>query len=210
MSMKKVLCILLVLTQYTFSNAQDSKSHFSAIHFSSVFESVKNLKTGFGTSVEGAYFLNDWFGAGGIFRYSIHPYTYTNFVSSGNAGQFGFTGNAFVIKKFFDDKISLIPSIGVGFATTSLPKGVLTKYELLETAPGVYSEVETKVDVSAANVTSFVFNVFSVDLNYQFKPNMSAGVKFDYQIAVSNKWPNETLGDFLSFGIGYTYFFGIK
>ncbi len=208
--MKKVYLFLIISIQCLFSMAQDAKPHFAAIHFSPVFESVKYLKTGFGTTLEGAYFLNDWFATGGIFRYSMHPYSYTHFVASGDASQFGFTANAFILKRFFNDKISLIPSVGLGFSSTTLPAGVYTNKELVQTAPGIFSEVETKTDLSAINVTSFVFNVFSVDCNYHFKPNMSAGVKFEYQIDVSNKWPSETLGDFLSFGIGYTYFFGVK
>lgn len=208
--MKKAFITLITIYLFLSSKAQDVKPHFSAIHFSPAFESIKKLKTGFGTSIEGAYFFNEWFGAGGIFRYSMHPYSYSRFVSSGSANQFGFTANAYIFKKFFNDKISLLPSIGIGFNSAKLPEGTLTKTELTETAPGIFSEIDIEHKIPGINVSAFTFNVFSVDCNYHFKPNMSAGIKFDYQIAFSNKWPDETLGDFLSFGIGYTYFFGIK
>jgi hypothetical protein len=201
---------IFLLFQIGIIKAQDVKPHFAAIHFAPVFESIKTLKTGYGTSLEGAYFLNNWFGAGGIFRYSMHPYEYTDFKSSGNAGQIGFSANVFVHKLFFNEKISLVPSMGIGFTSTTLPSGTFTQKELQETAPGIYTTVETQIPTNAINVTSFMFNVFSVDINYQFKPNMSAGVKLDYQLSVSNTWPNETMGDFFSIGIGYSYFFGVK
>ncbi len=62
--------------------------------------------------LEGAYFLNEWFGIGGILRYSMHPYSYTNFKSSGDAQQLGFSANIFIHKIFLNDKISITPSIG--------------------------------------------------------------------------------------------------
>lgn len=208
--MKRAIFTVLLINLIFPSKAQDVKPHFSAIHFSPVFESVKKIKTGYGSSIEGAYFINEWFGAGGIARYSMHPYTYSRFEASGNASQFGFTGNVYIFKKYFNDKLSILPSMGIGFTSMALPNGTLTKTELQETAPGIFSEVDVEHAMPAINVMAFTFNVFSVDCNYHFKPNMAAGIKFDYQIAVSNKWPDETLCDFLSFGIGYTYFFGIK
>lgn len=210
MKIKSFILSLLLVSLFSLSKAQDSKPHFAAIHFAPVFESIKTLKTGYGASLEGAYFLNDWFGAGGIFRYSMHPYEYTDFKSSGNAGQIGFSANVFIHKLFFNEKISILPSMGIGFTSTTLPSGTFTQKELQETAPGIFTSVETQIPTNAISVTSFMFNVFSVDVNYQFKPNMSAGVKLDYQLSVSNTWPNETMGDFFSIGIGYSYFFGKK
>ncbi len=208
--MKKAFIALFALSFIITLKAQDVKPHFAAIHFSPVFESIKKIKTGFGSSIEGAYFINEWFGAGGIARFSQHSYTYSRFDASGNASQFGLTGNVYMFKKFFNDKLTILPSMGIGFTSMKLPNGNLTKTEIQETAPGVFSEVDVVQAIPAINVMAFTFNVFSVDCNYQFKPNMAAGIKLDYQIAVSNKWPDETLCDFLSFGIGYTYFFGIK
>lgn len=214
--MKRILISLLFLAQFPLMQAQetkpegDPKPHFAAIHFAPVFESIKQLKTGYGTSIEGAYFLNGWFGTGGIVRYSMHPYEYTNFKSSGNAGQLGFSANVFIRKLYFNDKISIMPSIGIGFTSTSFPNGTLTRTDRKETAPGVYSNIDTTLAINALNVTGFMYNIISLDVNYQIKPNMSVGLKFDYQISVSNKWPDETMGDFFSIGVGYTYYFGLK
>ena len=214
--MKRIFITLLFITQLLPSQAQDSKPteninpHFAAIHFAPVFESIKQLETGYGISLEGAYFLNEWFGIGGILRYSMHPYSYTNFKSSGDAQQIGFSANVFIHKIFLNDKISITPSIGVGFSSTSFPTGTLTKTQRKETAPGVYSDIDTLISIDAINTAGFMYNILSFDVNYQFKQNMSVGLKLDYQISVSDKWPDETLGDFFSIGIGYTYFFGLK
>lgn len=208
--MKKIIFTFLFVLQFVVLSAQDIKPHFAAVHFSPVFESIKKLKTGFGTSLEGAYFLNEWFGAGGKFSFSSHNYVYPNFKSSGSASQFGFSGNVFILKRMINDKISIIPSIGIGFMSTGLPSGTLTTTELKETAPGIFSEVAVENKIGATNITSFMFNVFGFECNYHFKPNMSAGINLEYQISASTKWPDETLGDFFSIGIGYTYFFGIK
>ncbi len=214
--MKRILITLLFIAPLLQIQAQESKSsgdpkpHFAAIHFAPVFESIQKLKTGYGTSLEGAYFLNEWFGVGGIVRYSMHPYSYTGFKSSGDAGQLAFSANAYIRKVYLNEKLSILPSVGLGFASTSFPAGTLTQTISKETAPGVFTAADTAIAVNAMNVSSFLYNIMSIDVNYQFKPNMSVGVKFDYHIAVSNKWPDETMGDFFSIGIGYTYLFGIK
>jgi hypothetical protein len=214
--MKRILISLLFIAPLLQMHAQDTKPagdpkpHFAAIHFAPVFESIQKLKTGYGTSLEGAYFLNEWFGVGGIIRYSMHPYSYTNFKSSGDAGQLAFSANAYIRKVYLNEKLSILPSIGLGFTSTSFPKGTLTQTESRETSPGVYSAVDTTIAINALNVTSFMYNILSLDVNYQFKPNMSVGVKFDYHISVSSKWPDETMGDFFSIGIGYAYSFGLK
>jgi hypothetical protein len=207
--MKKIIFTLFLVSQIALLQAQDAKPYHASIHFAPVFESIQKLKTGFGTTIEGSYFFNDWFGTGGKLSYSTHRYTYSNFSANSNAGQYGFSGNVYILKKYFDDKISFIPSIGFGFTSTIIPSGTLTSTNLVQTAPGVYTQVESKAFIGSSSITSFMFNVFGIACNYNFRPDMSAGVNIEYQMSVANKWPDETLGDFFSIGIGYTYNFDI-
>lgn len=218
--MKKTIISLLLFTQIIIVNAQvknsqdlrqkDAKPDFAAIHFSPMFESIKKLKTGFGTSLESAYFINEWFGAGMKINYSSHSYTYTNFSPSGRAGHLGFSGNVFILKKIFNDKISVMPSAGLGFTSTFLPAGTLKTTELVETSPGVFASQSKTITKSKSTVTGFMYNVFGLNCNYNFRPDMSAGVKVEYHISVSNKWEDETLGDFFSIGVGYSYYFNLN
>ncbi len=60
------------------------------------------------------------------------------------------------------------------------------------------------------NTAGFMYNILSLDVNYQFKQNMSVGLKLDYQISVSDKWPDETLGDFFQHRSRIHLFFRTK
>lgn len=192
--MRKIVFALLVIIYSHNLFSQAEKPHFSMITSFYSLDNMKQLKNPFGISLEGAYFINDWFGTGGRYATTFMNYNVNGYEGSTSAMSHGITANVYVLKKVYKD-FTIMPSMGIGYAYTSLPDAVKKSDNL------PFEDV-----IGGTSFSSILFNPLSVKGFWNFYQDMSAHVSFDYNIAVSNKWPEKSFGEFLSFGIGYTYY----
>jgi hypothetical protein len=198
--MKKIVFFIVIgiLSNKLFSQAENP--HFLMITPNYSLDNIEPLKAPIGVGIEGAYFINEWFGTGGKMTTTIMDYSFNDYTSTSPAMSYGITANAYVMKKIYRD-FYIMPSIGFGYAYTSLPK-VEKKY--------IQNNIEVVDEIFGTTFSSILFNPISIKGFWNFHQDMSAHVSIDYSIAVSNKWPEKTFGEFLSFGIGYTYYLNFK
>lgn len=194
--MKKILFSFAFLSIVLCGFPQGEKPHFASVNFYPVMDNFSSLKGGFGYSVDGAYFINSWFGAGGTFNHSLFKYKYDGYEGKTMASHFSFCANAYV-KKSFGEKFTIMPNVGFGFSYANLPDVERTVkqggLDVVQTVPGF-------------SVSGVMFNTMSVKGFYNFYQDMSANVTVEYMMSVSNKWPEKSFGEFLMIGIGYTYY----
>ena len=196
--MKKIIFALVIIFAGHNLFSQAENPHFSMITPYYSLDNMKQLKNTFGFSIEGAYFLNDWFATGGRYSATFMKYKFNGYEGTKSAMSHGITANVYVLKKVYKE-FSIMPSMGIGYAFTSLPDAEKQ------------SDLSSIIDVvGGTSFSSILFNPLSVKGFWKFYQDMSAHVSIDYNIAVSNKWPEKTFGEFLSFGIGYTYYLNFK
>jgi hypothetical protein len=192
--MKKFSVVLIALCLSINLYPQAENPHFSMITSYYSLDNMKQLKSPFGFSLEGAYFINDWLGTGGRYSTTFMNYNVNGYEGKSAAMSHGITANVYVLKKIYKD-FTIMPSLGIGYAYTSLPEAVKKSENL------PFEDV-----IGGTAYSSLLFNPLSVKGFWNFYQDMSAHISIDYNIAVSNKWPEKSFGEFLSFGIGYTYY----
>ncbi len=194
--MKKIIFALVLIFAGHNLFSQAENPHFSMITPQYSLDNMKHLKNPFGFSLEGAYFLNDWLGTGGRYSAAFMNYKFNGYEGTKSAMSHGITANVYVLKKVYKE-FSIMPSIGIGYAFTSLPN---VEKNATQNNLAVVDVIE------GTSFSSILFNPLSIKGFWNFHQDMSAHVSIDYNISVSNKWPEKTFGEFLSFGIGYTYY----
>lgn len=194
--MKKTFLSLLILSIAYTSFSQGEKPHFASVNFYPVMENFSSLKGGLGYSVDGAYFINSWFGVGGTFNHSLFNYKFDGYEGKTKASHLSFCANAYV-KKSFGDKFTLMPNVGFGFSYASIPDAERTIKQ---------GGIDVLQQIDGYSLTGVMFNTMSIKGFYNFYKDMSANVSIEYMLSVTNKWPEKSFGEFLMIGVGYTYY----
>ncbi len=194
--MKKILVSTIILLIVNTSFSQGKKPHFASVNFYPVMENFSSLKGGLGYSVDGAYFINSWFGVGGTFNHSLFDYKLDGFEGKTKASHLSFCVNAYV-KKSFGDKFTFMPNVGVGVSYANIPDAERTIKQ---------GGVDVIQQTAGYNFTGVMFNTMSIKGFYNFHKDMSANVSVEYMLSVTNKWPEKSFGEFLMIGVGYTYY----